>query len=98
MKKKLTKEILDKIIKEEKEKIINKSKSQLIDETLELGTDSPERVKAEEVDADEYQDTLSKHVDFVRALKLEENRLFKRLETIQEMKKTVISKISKEIE
>lgn len=42
--------------------------------------------ETEEVDADEYADTLEKHIDMMKALKIEEARLKKRLVQIQERK------------
>ena len=50
---------------------------------------------AEETDADEFADTLEKQVDFVKALKIEENRLVKRLAQIREAKIRVAKKIAK---
>jgi hypothetical protein len=41
----------------------------------------------EEVDADEIADSLDKHIDFMKALKIEEGRLTKRLARVQEARK-----------
>jgi hypothetical protein len=41
----------------------------------------------EETDADEYADSLDKHIDYMKALKIEEQRLTKRLAKVQEAKK-----------
>jgi hypothetical protein len=41
---------------------------------------------AEEVDADGLADTLEKKIDYVKALKIEESRLLKRLKKIREQK------------
>jgi hypothetical protein len=40
--------------------------------------------ETEEVDADEFADTLEKKVDFMKALKIEESKLTKRLTVIRE--------------
>lgn len=42
--------------------------------------------ETEEVEADEYADTLEKHIDMMKALKIEEGRLRARLVKIQERK------------
>ena len=68
-----------------------------LDESLEMGITDTEKVKAEETDADEIAGSLAKDVDFIKALKIEEARLTKRLGTIREMKSRVISKISKDL-
>lgn len=40
--------------------------------------------ETEKTDADEYADSLDKHIDFMKALKIEEGRLQKRLGRVQE--------------
>lgn len=51
---------------------------------------------AEETEADEYADSVGKHIDFMKALKIEESRLVKRLskvrETRQRVAKALVSK------
>lgn len=91
---KLTKRYLNRLISEERTKLM---KQGYVMETLETGITDPEKVKAEEVDADSFADSLEKNVDFVKALKIEESRLIKRLNTLREMKARAISKISKSI-
>lgn len=49
----------------------------------------------EEVDADEYADTLGKKIDYVKALKIEEARLIKRLAAVQKKKALVRESIRK---
>jgi len=56
--------------------------------------ESVEDVDAEEVDADEFADSLEHHVDHYKALGLEEARLVKRLSQIQEAKKKVAKKVA----
>jgi hypothetical protein len=93
-KRRLTKNYLARLISEERSKLI---KQGYMRETLETGITDPEKVKAKEVDADGFADSLEKNVDFVKALKIEESRLIKRLNTLREMKARAIGKISKSI-
>lgn len=44
---------------------------------------------AEETNADEYADTLGKHIDYIKALKIEESRLVNRLSRVREIKQRV---------
>ena len=47
----------------------------------------------DELDADEQADALEKHIDYVKALKVEEGRTIKRLVKIRETKKRVLKRI-----
>jgi hypothetical protein len=51
----------------------------------------------EEVDADEYADTLEKHIDYAKALKVEEARLVKRLGKIREARQRIVRKIAAKV-
>ena len=51
--------------------------------------------ETEEVDADELADTPEKKIDFMKALKIEEARLVRRLRRIQEQKKRVRHDLAK---
>ena len=53
----------------------------------------PEDEHAEEVDADEYAETLEKHVDHVKALKIEEARLARRIKRIKEQRTALLRKM-----
>lgn len=75
---KLTSKMLKKIIEEEVSKL----------ETKDLDDDKPT-----ETDADEYADSVEKQIDFMKALKVEEARLVKRLEKIKEQKAKTAKKI-----
>jgi len=66
-----------------------------LSETLEQGKDDVEKVDAKEVDADKLAKTLEKNVNFMKALKIKEGRLKKRLAQIAEAKKLVRSRIMK---
>ncbi len=60
--------------------------------------DTEDRAKdAEETDADEYADALEKHIDYVKALKIEEARTVKRLQKIREAKTRVLKKIATKV-
>lgn len=50
--------------------------------------------ETEEVDADEFADSLEKHIDYVKALKIEEARITKRLSRIKEAKARALKKIT----
>jgi hypothetical protein len=91
---KVTPELIKRLVAEEKAKLAN---AESLQETLETGVTEPEKVKAEEVEADEMADTLAKDVDFVKALKIEEARLVKRLNTLREAKAAAIGRISRRI-
>lgn len=54
-------------------------------------------VSADEVDADEFADSLENKVDYVKALKLEQRRLQKRLQRISEEKSRVIKSITRSL-
>lgn len=52
---------------------------------------------AVETDADELADSLEKHIDFVKALKIEETRIVQRLAKIREAKSIAIKRIAKKM-
>jgi len=90
----LTPALLRRIVLEEKQKILEAKKQR-----LEL--DAP---TAEEVEADEYADTLAAHKDHTvkenaqrryRNLTLEERRLEARLQAVRENKRAVRSRIAR---
>lgn len=82
---KLTPSLLKKIVLEEKKKII---------ETLEQGKEESEKIKADEVDADELADSLEKDIDFMAALKIKESMLKKKYQKVQAAKKRLLKKIN----
>ena len=80
---KLTSQLLRRIIEEEVAKFGDME-------------DTEKRAKGtEEVDADEYgsDKSLEKHIDYVKALKIEESRLRRRLAKIQETKKRLLNRV-----
>jgi hypothetical protein len=68
----------------------------IAEEAAKFKKETPEAAAKDtkEVDADEYADTLEKHVDMMKALKIEESRLERRLKKIREEKRHVAQKIS----
>jgi hypothetical protein len=79
--KKLTPEFIKRIIAEEMSKFGD------MEDTKDRADDT------EEVDAGEYADSLEKHIDFVKALKIEEGRVMRRLQKIREAKQLTLKKI-----
>lgn len=75
---KLTKEALRKIIQEEASKL---NSEELKDET------------PSETDPDELADSVEKHVDFIKALKIKEAKLTAQLKKIQEAKAAATKKL-----
>lgn len=80
---KLTREMLKRIVNEEASKFGD------------MTTTADAAKETEEVDADEYADSVGKQLDFVKALKIEEARIIKRLAQIRERKNLIVSKLRK---
>ena len=74
-------------------KIIMQEARKLKLETLETGVEDPEKVDAEEVDADAYADSLANDIDYIKALKITERKLIKKIKKIREAKKRLASRI-----
>ena len=85
---KLTTTVLKKIIAEE----VSKFRESKLFGDMESTEDAAK--DAEEVDADEYADSLENHIDHYKALGLEETRLIKRLSQIHEAKKVAAKKVA----
>ena len=87
--KKLTPALLKKLVLQEKRRIR---------ESLESGTlEDVEKVKAEEVEADEYADSLEKDIDWMKALKITERRLKTKLKKVQESRGKLRRKIARKL-
>jgi hypothetical protein len=82
---KLTPALLKKLVMEEKAKLM---------ETLEQGKEDSEKVKADEVEADELADALEQDIDFMAALKIQESVLKKKYAKVQAAKKRLMKKIN----
>ena len=83
---KLTPALLRKLVIQEKKKI---------QESLEQGEENVDKVKAEEVDAGEYADSLEKDIDHIAVLKIQESILKRKYAKVQKAKKRLVKKISK---
>lgn len=99
---KIKKSDFDRLVKEELNSIVAESKKRKrrrksVNETLETGITEPEKISAEETDASEYGTALAQDIDFMKALKIEEAKLVKRLNTIRETKSRVARKITSKI-
>ncbi|MBP04975.1 MAG: hypothetical protein CMA72_09365 [Euryarchaeota archaeon] len=68
-----------------------------VNETLEQGKADVESVNADETDAEDLANTLEKDLDHMKALKIHETRIRRKLEKISEAKKTVRSRIMKRL-
>jgi len=61
------------------------------------GIEDPEKVSADEVDADGLADTLEKDIDHLKALKIHEKKIVKKLRRIQEAKKRLKRRLLKKL-
>lgn len=80
--------------------LTNSMLRRIIEEEVSKGfgdMEQPEDVadETDEVEADEYADSLEKQIDYIKALKIEEKRLVKRLGDIRESRRRAVSKITK---
>lgn len=85
---KLTPALLKKLVMEEKRKI---------QESLEQGEEEVEKVDADEVDADEYADSIEKDLDFIKVLKIQERILNRKMKKVQEAKDRIKSRLQKNL-
>ena len=88
----LTPGMLRKMVLEEKARLVRETS-----DPIEAGVEEPEKVSADEKDADEQADTLAKDIDHIKALKIEEDRLRRHYKKIQEVKKALKSRIIKKL-
>ncbi len=61
------------------------------------GVEEPEKVDAEEVEASEYAGSLEKEIDHLKALKVHERKIVKKLRQIQEAKKRIKRRLLKSL-
>ncbi len=86
---KLTPRLLRKLVLQEKRKIR---------ETLASGTlEDVDKVKADEVEADEYANSLEQDIDWMKALKITERRLKTKLKKVQESRGKLRRRITKKL-
>ena len=81
----LTPEMLRKVVVQEMKKLHEEKKLKSVEDKAK---------ETKEVEADEYADTLEKHIDMLKALKVKENKLRAQLKSIDEQKVKLIKKIS----
>lgn len=89
---KLTAESLKRMIQEEAKKLQVETS-----DPVAAGVEKPEKVKAEEVDADDLAGSLEKDIDYIKALKIHEARLVSKLEKIKEAKDLLSKRIAEKI-
>ena len=85
---KLTPSLLRRMVLEEKKRMMRETS-----DPVAAGVEDPEKVSAEEADADELADTLEKDIDHMKALKIHERKLKRRLRRIAEAKKKIRSRV-----
>ena len=90
--KKLSAKALRKLVLEELSKLNEAGMSGELEDTEKVAKD------VEEKDASEYADSLEQNIDFMKALKIQEKRLYKKMLLLQEAKKKLRSKILKGID
>ena len=61
------------------------------------GIEDPEKINAEEVDADELAGSLEKDIDYIKVLKIHERKLINRLKRLREAKTFLRKRITKRI-
>lgn len=94
---KLTPELMKRLVREEIEKLQAERAKQLSEAPDELESVESKKNDAEEVEADEYADTLERKVDWYKANKIKETKLIKQLKALREqnarLKKEIASKL-----
>ena len=66
-------------------------------EVLETGKEDVEKVHAEEVDADDLADSIESDIDYIKALKIKEARLLRKLKEVKRTKLRVRNRLTKRI-
>ena len=89
---KLTAESLKKMIQEEARKLQTETS-----DPVAAGVEKPEKVKADEVDAEDLAGSLEKEIDYMKALKIHESRLNKKLSKIKRAKNLLSKRIADKI-
>ncbi|MBK23582.1 MAG: hypothetical protein CME70_06205 [Halobacteriovorax sp.] len=90
---KLTPKMLRRLVLEEKRKLARRIRL----ETLEQGKDDPEKVDAQELDADEQAGALEKDLDHLKVLKVEMKRLQRRAAKVNEARKKLRRKVLRKL-
>lgn len=87
---KLDARLLKKLVLEEVEKM-------KLEEADALETVESRKDDADEVDADDYADTLEKKIDFYKANKVKEQRILRNLKSLRETQSRLKSEIAKKL-
>ena len=68
-------------------------------EVLETGKEDPEKVAAatDEVEADEFADSIEQDIDWMKALKIHERRLVRKLQEVKKTRQKLSRRISRKI-
>jgi len=85
--KRLTPNMLRRLVLEEKARMLRES------DPIEAAIEDVAKVDAEETEAGEEADSISKDIDFVAALKIEETKLKKKLRRVNEAKRKLKRRI-----
>jgi len=93
--KKLTPNMLRKMVLEEKSKLRRRRLSE--SDPMAAGLDDTEKVDAEEVEADDLAGTLEKDLDHLKALKVQERRTRNKLRKIAEARRKVSKKVKRRL-
>ncbi len=89
---KLTTTSLKKMIKQEAKNLRLETS-----DPIAAGIEDPEKISAEEVDADDLAGSLEKDIDYIKALKIHERKLINRLKRLREAKTFLSKRITKRI-
>ena len=68
-----------------------------IQETLEQGKDDVAKVDADEVEASDFAGSLEKDIDYMKALKIHEARLMRRVKQIKEARQVLRKRIARRV-
>jgi len=68
-------------------------------EVLETGKDDVEKAAkdTDEVDADEYADSIEQDIDWMKALKIHESRLVRKLREVRRSKKKIARRLTRKV-
>jgi len=85
---KLTPGLLRKIVLREQRKM---------SEALEQGEENIEKIDAEEVPAKDLADSIEQDIDFMKALKIQERRILKKLTEVKKAQRRIRAKLKKKL-
>jgi phage/plasmid primase-like uncharacterized protein len=87
----LTPSMLRKMIVQERRRLRETS------DPIEAGVEDPEKVSADEVDADKQADTLAKDIDHLKVLKVQEAKLRNKLREVSNRRRTAQKRIKSKL-